>query len=104
MSKPPCKLVRLSDVPTLTETGSLPHQPDDLINGYITLFPLESIEMAKEIYFPGESVNAYYVSLEKLDAAGYVVMRIDNNSFMLIGPGDDQMKPIPVEALRQKVV
>lgn len=81
----------------------LPHQPDDLLNGYITLFSQESIERAKEIYFPDEPVSAYHVSLQKLDQAGYVTMRMDEHSFMLIGPGEDQMKPIPVSTLRQKM-
>ena len=103
MAKVPCKLVRVSDVPTLTDSGSLPHQPDDLMNGYITLFTRDSIEQAKKIYFPDGQVNAYQVSRQKLDAAGYVIMSIDDSSYMLIGPGDDPMKLMPVEALHQKI-
>ena|SRR5437773_2444977 len=104
MSKALCKLVKLSDVPILTESGSLPLQPDDVVNGYITLFPRDNIEVAKEIYFDGVAANIYWVNRAKLDAADYVIMETEEGSYMLIGPGDDPMRPIPVDCLSQKIV
>jgi hypothetical protein len=103
MSDTLCKIVKADDIPLMTEFGFVPLQPDDLINCHLTLFPKKWLDRARDTYFYGEKIRAYYVDRKELDDAGYVVLFVDD-MYILIGPGDEPMKPIPIKCIRDAVL
>lgn len=98
-----CKIVRLEDVAIMTDIGVLPYQPDDLANGYLRIYDRKALDEAKSIYFKGQKVRAYRVSREVLGFHEYTVSW-DDETWILIGPDNDPMRPLSVECLGDAIL
>lgn len=97
-----CKIIKVADIPLMTEAGVVPYQEDDMINGHLRVYIKSALDEAKKIYFPYSTVRAYYLNHKNLEEERFTVSW-DDETYILVGPEDNPTKLLSVRCLDSAV-